>query len=126
MRRGQELRRRTLGRDPALLDPEPSIALPDLEQAIALRLRLVGLNTIRRRILAFGALATLIPSLITGTIWKITTEIGAAVSEGDTVIIMESMKMEMPVEAPSAGKVASIAVAEAQAVDEGQTLLVLE
>ena len=53
---------------PALLDPEPSIALPDLEQAIALRLRLVGLNTIRRRILAFGALATLIPSLITGTI----------------------------------------------------------
>ncbi|MFN8650811.1 MAG: diguanylate cyclase [Gemmatimonadales bacterium] len=42
--------------------------MPDLEQAIALRLRLVGLNTIRRRILAFGALATLIPSLITGTI----------------------------------------------------------
>lgn len=42
--------------------------MPDLEHAIAHRLRLVGLNTIRRRILAFGALATLIPSLITGTI----------------------------------------------------------
>ncbi len=42
--------------------------MPDLERAIAERLRLVGLGTIRRRILAFGVLATLIPSIITGTI----------------------------------------------------------
>ena len=63
---------------------------------------------------------------ITGTVWKIEVKVGDTVEEGQTVVILESMKMEMPVEAPSAGKVASIAVAEAQAVDEGQTLLVLE
>lgn len=63
---------------------------------------------------------------ITGTVWKIEVKVGDAIDSGHVVAILESMKMEMPVEAPSAGKVASIAVAEAQAVDEGQTLLVLE
>ena len=63
---------------------------------------------------------------ITGTVWKVEVQVGQEIEEGDTVVILESMKMEMPVEAPSAGKVASIAVTEGQAVDEGATLVVLE
>ena len=63
---------------------------------------------------------------ITGTVWKIECEVGQSIAEGDTVAILESMKMEMPVEAPSAGKVTSIAVVEGQAVDEGATLVVLD
>ena len=62
---------------------------------------------------------------ITGTIWKITTEIGAAVSEGDTVIIMESMKMEMPVEADNTGTIHEIHVKEGQPVTEGQVLVLI-
>ena len=63
---------------------------------------------------------------ITGTVWKIEVQAGDDVSEEQTVVILESMKMEMPVEAPRAGKVASIAVQEGQAVDEGEVLLTLE
>jgi acetyl-CoA carboxylase biotin carboxyl carrier protein len=62
---------------------------------------------------------------ITGTIWKIEVKTGEQVSEGQTVAIIESMKMEMPVEAPSSGRVESIAVAEGQAVEEGATILTL-
>jgi acetyl-CoA carboxylase biotin carboxyl carrier protein len=62
---------------------------------------------------------------ITGTIWKIEVKAGEEVSEGQTVAIIESMKMEMPVEAPSSGRVESIAVAEGQAVEEGATILTL-
>ena len=63
---------------------------------------------------------------ITGTVWKIEVKVGDTVTEGQTCVILESMKMEMPVEAPSAGKVASIACAEAQPVSEGEVLLTLE
>mgnify|MGYP000479326813 CR=1 FL=1 len=56
---------------------------------------------------------------ITGNIWKITTTIGSEVAEEDTVIIMESMKMEMPVEAEEEGVVEEILVSEGQAVTEG-------
>ncbi len=63
---------------------------------------------------------------ITGTVWKIEVKVGDQVEEEQTVAILESMKMEMPVEAPEAGRVASIAVTEGQAVDEGDVLLVLE
>ncbi len=45
---------------------------------------------------------------ITGTVWKINVKVGDAVSEGETVAILESMKMEMPVESPAAGKVARL------------------
>jgi acetyl-CoA carboxylase biotin carboxyl carrier protein len=71
-------------------------------------------------------MATNVQAHITGTVWKIEVKVGDAVDEGQTVVILESMKMEMPVEAPCKGKVASIAVSEGQAVDEGATLLVLE
>jgi acetyl-CoA carboxylase biotin carboxyl carrier protein len=63
---------------------------------------------------------------ITGTVWKIEVEVGDEVSEGDTVVILESMKMEMPVEAEDEGTVKSISVSEGQAVSEGDTLVVLE
>jgi len=63
---------------------------------------------------------------ITGTVWKIEVEIGDQVDEGDTVVILESMKMEMPVEAEDAGVVKEIVVQEGQSVSEGDTLVVLE
>ena len=62
---------------------------------------------------------------ITGTVWKIEVDIGDRVEEGDTVVILESMKMEMPVEAEDAGTVTEIRCEEGQAVHEGDTLVVL-
>jgi acetyl-CoA carboxylase biotin carboxyl carrier protein len=63
---------------------------------------------------------------ITGTVWKIEVKVGDQVDEGDTVVILESMKMEMPVEAEDPGKVAEIRVEEGQSVSEGDVLVVLE
>jgi acetyl-CoA carboxylase biotin carboxyl carrier protein len=63
---------------------------------------------------------------ITGTVWKILVEVGDSVEEGDPVVILESMKMEMPVEAEDSGVVKEIRSAEGQAVSEGDVLLVLE
>ena len=63
---------------------------------------------------------------ITGTVWKIEVEVGDTVDEGDAVVILESMKMEMPVEAEDPGVVAEIRCAEGQSVSEGDTLVVLE
>ncbi len=63
---------------------------------------------------------------ITGTVWKIECQIGDSVAEGDTVVILESMKMEMPVEAEDEGTVREILCEEGQAVNEGDTLVVLE
>ncbi len=63
---------------------------------------------------------------ITGTVWKIEVGVGDEVEEGDTVVILESMKMEMPVEAEEEGTVREILVSEGQAVSEGDVLMVLE
>ena len=63
---------------------------------------------------------------ITGTVWKIEVEVGDSVEEGDTVVILESMKMEMPVEAEDPGVVKEIRVSEGESVSEGDTLVVLE
>jgi acetyl-CoA carboxylase biotin carboxyl carrier protein len=62
---------------------------------------------------------------ITGTVWKIEVSVGDQVQEGDSVVILESMKMEMPVEAEDEGTVAEIRVEEGQAVSEGDVLVVL-
>lgn len=62
---------------------------------------------------------------ITGTVWKIECKVGQQVSAGDTLVIIESMKMEMPVEASDAGTVKEIRCQEAQAVSEGDVLVVL-
>jgi acetyl-CoA carboxylase biotin carboxyl carrier protein len=63
---------------------------------------------------------------ITGTVWKIECQVGQEVEEGDTLVILESMKMEMPVEAEDDGVVSKIACEEGQSVSEGDTLVVLE
>ena len=59
---------------------------------------------------------------ITGTVWKIEAKIGEALEEDDVVLILESMKMEMPVEAPADGTLTEILVEEGAAVTEGQVL----
>lgn len=63
---------------------------------------------------------------ITGTVWKIEVNVGDSIEEGDTVVILESMKMEMPVEAEDGGTVKEILCEEGQAVNEGDTLIVLD
>jgi acetyl-CoA carboxylase biotin carboxyl carrier protein len=62
---------------------------------------------------------------IAGTVWKVEVAVGDSVTAGQTVVILESMKMEMPVESPSDGRVARIAVAPGQSVEEGATLIEL-
>ena len=62
---------------------------------------------------------------ITGTVWKIECAVGDQVEEGDTVVILESMKMEMPVEAEDPGTVTEIRCEEGQSVQEGDVLVVL-
>ncbi|MDP3937051.1 MAG: biotin/lipoyl-binding carrier protein [Deltaproteobacteria bacterium] len=62
---------------------------------------------------------------ITGTVWKIEAKVGDSVLEGDTIIILESMKMEMPVEAPASGSITEIRVNEGSAVSEGDVLAVI-
>ena len=59
---------------------------------------------------------------ITGNVWKIEKAVGDAVEEEDVILIVESMKMEIPVEAPCAGVLESIRVEEGQAIEEGDIL----
>ena len=66
-----------------------------------------------------------VPAHITGVVWKIECAVGDLVAEGDTVVVLESMKMEMPVEAEDAGTVTEIRCSEGQTVHEGDTLVVL-
>ena len=68
---------------------------------------------------------TNVPSELNANVWKIEVKLGDQVAEEDTLIILESMKMEIPVVAPKAGTVKSIAVNEGDAVTEGQVLVVL-
>ena len=63
---------------------------------------------------------------ITGTVWKIEVKVGDQVDEGTVVAILESMKMEMPVEAEDSGTVKEISVKEGDPVKEGQPILTLE
>ena len=63
---------------------------------------------------------------ITGTVWKIVVEVGDEVEEDDDLIILESMKMEMPVVAPVDGVVKEIHVEEGEAVDEEDVLITME
>ena len=63
---------------------------------------------------------------ITGVVFQVTSKAGDAVGAGDPVIVLESMKMEIPVEAPRAGVVKQILVTEGQTVQEGDTVAILE
>jgi acetyl-CoA carboxylase biotin carboxyl carrier protein len=63
---------------------------------------------------------------VTGSVWKVQCAVGDAVEEGDVLVVLESMKMEIPVEADADGRVSELLCAEGDAVADGQTLLVLE
>ena len=67
-----------------------------------------------------------VASEITGSVWKILVEIGDPVSRDDTLVVLESMKMEIPLVAPFDGVVVAIAVAEGEAVNEGQVVVRLD
>jgi biotin carboxyl carrier protein len=59
-------------------------------------------------------------------VWKVLVAPGAAVAEGDTLVILESMKMEIPVVAPQAGTVTAVNVVEGGVVQEGDVIAVVE
>ncbi len=66
-----------------------------------------------------------IESLVTGTVWKLERQTGDSVAKGDTILIIESMKMEIPIDAPAAGTLQELLVAEGESVNEGQVLAVV-
>ena len=63
---------------------------------------------------------------ITGNVWEITCAVGDTIEDGDEVVILESMKMEIPVESEDDGVVKEIKCSEGQSVTEGDVLIVLE
>ncbi len=69
---------------------------------------------------------TEIKAELVGNLWKIVVEVGQQVEEDDTLMILESMKMEIPITTPVSGTVREIRVAEGDVVQEGQTVAVVE
>ncbi|GIS51621.1 MAG: acetyl-CoA carboxylase biotin carboxyl carrier protein subunit [Gammaproteobacteria bacterium] len=67
-----------------------------------------------------------VESEVTGNVWKILLEVGADVAEGDVIMILESMKMEIPVESPAAGKLVELKVSAEDQVEEDQVVAVVE
>jgi acetyl-CoA carboxylase biotin carboxyl carrier protein len=63
---------------------------------------------------------------VTGSVWKIVTAIGQKLDAGDTIMIVESMKMEIPVIAEEGGTIREFRIAEGDSVAEGQTVAILE
>ena len=63
---------------------------------------------------------------VTGTVWKVETKEGDSVAEGQTLFVLESMKMEIPIEATDAGRVTKIHVREGEPVEEGAPLATIE
>jgi len=66
-----------------------------------------------------------VKSEIAGSVWKIEVAVGDTVAEEDPLIILESMKMEIPLLAPRAGTVMEILVAEGEAIGEGDVAVIL-
>jgi biotin carboxyl carrier protein len=69
---------------------------------------------------------TAVEAQITGNVWKIEKAVGDRVAPEDVILILESMKMEIPVEAPCAGRLAEIRVREGENVEEGAVLAVID
>jgi len=67
-----------------------------------------------------------VKSDVTGTVFQIEKAVGDTVREGDEILVLESMKMEIPAIAPAGGRVAEIPVAEGDAVEEGDVVAVIE
>lgn len=68
---------------------------------------------------------TRLQSDVTGTVWKIEVRVGDAVAPEQALVILESMKMEIPVTAPHPGTVLELLVAEGEPVEEGQDVVVI-
>ncbi|NQZ97001.1 MAG: biotin/lipoyl-binding carrier protein [Myxococcales bacterium] len=71
-------------------------------------------------------MATDVEAQISGNVWKIELTVGDAVEEEDVILIVESMKMEIPVEAPCAGRISEIRVSEGDSIEEGAILAVID
>lgn len=69
---------------------------------------------------------TEVVSEVTGTVWKVEKKEGDTVAEGDVIMILESMKMEIPVEAEVAGTLAAIHVKPEDSVEEDEVLCLIE
>jgi biotin carboxyl carrier protein len=67
-----------------------------------------------------------VTSEVTGNVWKVQAKVGDVLAEEDVIMILESMKMEIPVEAPAAGKLVELSVAEEDSVDEDQVVAIIE
>ena len=67
-----------------------------------------------------------VESEVSGNVWKIEVRVGDLVQVGDVLMILESMKMEIPVESPGVGRVLEILVRVEQSVEEGHIVAVLE
>jgi acetyl-CoA carboxylase biotin carboxyl carrier protein len=67
-----------------------------------------------------------VTSEVTGNVWKVQANVGDVLAEDDVIMILESMKMEIPVEAPIAGKLVELSVAEEDSVDEDQVVAIIE
>ena len=65
---------------------------------------------------------TNVESIVTGIVWKIEKKEGDNIEANDIIMILESMKMEIPIHAPDAGRVLDIKVAEGDSVSEGQVV----
>ena len=65
-------------------------------------------------------------SEITGSVWKVEVAVGQTVNEGDTLVIVESMKMEIPISAPASGVVTEILIAEGEPVADDQVVIHLD
>ena len=67
-----------------------------------------------------------VESEVTGKVWKVEVGVGDRVAEGDVLVILESMKMEIPVESPQAGTVAELRVAADEPVQEDQVVAIID
>ena len=67
-----------------------------------------------------------VKSVVTGSVWKIVASVGQKLAAGDEIMVLESMKMEIPVLAEDGGTLREIRVAEGASVSEGQVVAVVE
>jgi acetyl-CoA carboxylase biotin carboxyl carrier protein len=67
-----------------------------------------------------------VKSVVTGSVWKIVASVGQKLAPGDEIMILESMKMEIPVIAEDGGVLKELKVAEGTTVNEGQVVAVIE
>lgn len=70
--------------------------------------------------------ATKVVTDVAGNVWKIVAKVGDKLAEDDTIVVMESMKMEIPVTAPRDGTLKEILVEEGEAIPEGETVAMMD